>query len=1034
MQIKEFRVYLPFDVEEYRIAQLYMIARKSAEESVGDFGVEILKNEPYKGGPGPTGSGQYTKKVIHFGNKVPAWIRAILPKTAMCVEEEAWNAYPYTKTVYRIPFVEKFSITLETLYKQDLGTTANAFNLKGSALKERAVEYLDFVNDPLPKDKHEVPEEDPLVFVSKRGRGPLSKDWVQTHKTIMCAYKLCRVEFKYWGLQSKIERYITQVAMKNTMNKAHRQVWAWQDSWVDLQMKDIREMEKETAKILAAKAKQRAIDKGEPLDSYQAGHHKKSSSHLYRSNLDLLNDVEAEIALTQTELPYGTNISSDDKSMEDDSDEGEEFYDAFEKLPLNDMQAQDTLNLPPVAPSSTSNRNSYQRRKSTLSWASSDSDQGGGYSSDRKAKTETLLFVLWSGEVGVGDVDLEYETLLGTFRHVMFAHYCEDHSPVVLNRIHLPEKQVSSLSILSQICPSQSENVHSDAATLLGFFSPEFREVIEIVKTSLNEEYKAFLEGNPDFCGKISILADSVGAVACFEIFSNEPGLEFSVDKFFSVGAPIGLIVSFKRTMDPNKIYKPRCGQFYNIYHSVDPVAFRVEPLLDESFASIKPVVLPRYHQFPIGRGEDYCVYPAEAKSPLNRRGIVSHSASSLGSLARISVHMDGYSTISEDSAEIERDSRSSGDIRTNFSADWWGQKRIDFELYHPEGWEELTSKALLALVRSCYCESNDFTSFLIRELTVSPISKSLKSKDSIPPFKVKFPVEKFQRKRTAYKIKGSRPNHRGRDSVVVYGQPQVISGKFAYGPLDLAYLKMELVDVYIYTGSKWQYFDTVTTNTAGVAEYVIPEDRRLGLGSFPVKLLVKGDHSLAELTLFVVRPYTEAVVFSIDGSFAASRSLTGRAPVVQANGVELARLWSSKGFLNIYASGRPDMQQQGVVSWLAEHEFPAGLIWFADHATYDPGKHKQHFLMNLMSEAKIKIAAAYGSSKDLIAYAALGIPPERIFIVHGGKGLKNCTSLDGYKQSHLSEVDKMPFPKVLLPRARSGLLNVNRISKSVTE
>ena len=25
-------------------------------------------------------------------------------------------------------------------------------------------------------------------------------------KAIMCAYKLCKVEFRYWGMQSKIER------------------------------------------------------------------------------------------------------------------------------------------------------------------------------------------------------------------------------------------------------------------------------------------------------------------------------------------------------------------------------------------------------------------------------------------------------------------------------------------------------------------------------------------------------------------------------------------------------------------------------------------------------------------------------------------------------------------------------------------------------------------------------------------------------------------------------------------------------------
>ena len=51
-------------------------------------------------------------------------------------------------------------------------------------------------------------EEDPHYFVStKTGRGPLQDNWLeeyksaQSEKSVMCAYKLIRVEFKYWGMQ-----------------------------------------------------------------------------------------------------------------------------------------------------------------------------------------------------------------------------------------------------------------------------------------------------------------------------------------------------------------------------------------------------------------------------------------------------------------------------------------------------------------------------------------------------------------------------------------------------------------------------------------------------------------------------------------------------------------------------------------------------------------------------------------------------------------------------------------------------------------
>lgn len=71
MLVKEYRILLPLTVDEYRIAQLYMIQKKSRIDSSGSgSGVEILKNEPYVDGPG--GNGQYTYKVYHIGNKIPS--------------------------------------------------------------------------------------------------------------------------------------------------------------------------------------------------------------------------------------------------------------------------------------------------------------------------------------------------------------------------------------------------------------------------------------------------------------------------------------------------------------------------------------------------------------------------------------------------------------------------------------------------------------------------------------------------------------------------------------------------------------------------------------------------------------------------------------------------------------------------------------------------------------------------------------------------------------------------------------------------
>ena len=75
------------------------------------------------------------KKLLYFSG----WFRAILPKTALRVEEESWNAYPYTKTRYTCPFIEKFSLEVETKYLPDAGQQDNVFNLSSAEAKSRFI-------------------------------------------------------------------------------------------------------------------------------------------------------------------------------------------------------------------------------------------------------------------------------------------------------------------------------------------------------------------------------------------------------------------------------------------------------------------------------------------------------------------------------------------------------------------------------------------------------------------------------------------------------------------------------------------------------------------------------------------------------------------------------------------------------------------------------------------------------------------------------------------------------------------------------
>ena len=47
----------------------------------------------------------------------------------------------------------------------------------------------------------------------------------------------------------------------------------------------------------------------------------------------------------------------------------------------------------------------------------------------------------------------------------------------------------------------------------------------------------------------------------------------------------------------------PNCTAFYNLFYGIDPMASRVEPLLDSRFSEISPISVPPYRLYPSGSG-----------------------------------------------------------------------------------------------------------------------------------------------------------------------------------------------------------------------------------------------------------------------------------------------------------------------------------------------------------------------------------------------------------------------------------------------
>ncbi|XP_019741120.1 membrane-associated phosphatidylinositol transfer protein 2 isoform X1 [Hippocampus comes] len=1325
MLIKEYRIPMPMSVEEYRIAQLYMIQKKSREESCGEgSGVEILKNKPYTDGPG--GTGQYTHKVYHIGMHIPSWFRSILPKAALRVEEESWNAYPYTRTRYTCPFVEKFSIDIETYYMSDTGNQPDVFNMSAADKRQRTVDPIDIVTDPIAPHEYKA-EEDPRLYKSaKTQRGPLLDDWIEEYNNnpgrtpVMCAYKLCKVEFRYWGMQSKIERFIHDVGLRKVMVRAHRQAWCWQDEWYGLTMEDIRQLELETQLTLARKMAQFCLVEeateanGDTPPAVKEQEVKEAAEAEVTVSATPTNTLQPRGVLTKQwstssrssrsskrgVSPSRHSISewrmqsiardSDDSSDEEFFDAHEDFSDGEDVLPKQIAKWNSNDLMDKIEASDMEETSGELFKDIEVDYARA----AGGERLDEESSSEqclqpskihVLILVLHGGNIldtggGGGEQSskqADVNTIGAAFDSVMRVHYPAALGRLAVRLVPCPAICAEAFSLVSNLSPygydegclsSSQDHIPLAALPLLATSAPQYQEAVAAVIVRANQVYADFIKSldGAAFSGQVCLIGDCVGGILGFDALcsSNQtvnesqnssrrgslvsvqdqdllsPGtiincgqgsasptlegsrhlsrsnidiprsisgdeskkqqlqrkrsdsstyeadtikqhqaflsslhssilrgdgtsrrsssstmldggalgkLDFEVSDFFLFGSPLGLVLALRKTVIPMldvAQLRPACQQVYNLFHPADPSASRLEPLLERKFHLLPPFNVPRYQRFPLGDGNStLLVETVQSNAPLlldsgppaslrcqetisetcipvpvlnwqegalkatpaapesdvvqSHGGVFMDSsypsspitgpfsrgqrrASEVSIASQVSGMADSYTAgniantqrdafsrskrfglLSElalssqnkfflksppksrkklkepaeekdgdamlcDSQSLGSDCCTSPGLRSaicdlvsldsqaevdQVAARWWGTKRMDFALYCPDALTAFPTVALPHLFHASYWESTDVVSFLLRQVMRHDNSSILElDGKEVSEFTPSKPREKWLRKRTHVKIRNVTANHRVNDAVFTEDSQQTVTGRFMYGPLDMVTLAGEKVDLHIITqppSGEWVYFNTEVTNSSGRVSFLIPDDKRLGVGVYPVKMVVRGDHTFADSYLTVIPRGTEFVVFSIDGSFAASVSIMGSDPKVRAGAVDVVRHWQDLGYLIIYVTGRPDMQKQRVVAWLSQHNFPHGIVSFCDGLVHDPLRHKANFLKAL-TEANMRIFAGYGSSKDISVYTSINLHPSQIFIVGrpSKKMQHQCQFITEGYASHLSQLE----------------------------
>lgn len=150
--LREFRIPMPMSVEEYQTAQLYMTAKSTRMEADRENGakVEVLKNELCE--HPQYGKGQFTLKVYHMHNKLPGWLRALVPKKKAVLREESYNCYPHIETTLTLDMFSKFKVVIRSEHRDGQTDADNVHNLSKKELKTRTVEYVDIAMDKMPKD------------------------------------------------------------------------------------------------------------------------------------------------------------------------------------------------------------------------------------------------------------------------------------------------------------------------------------------------------------------------------------------------------------------------------------------------------------------------------------------------------------------------------------------------------------------------------------------------------------------------------------------------------------------------------------------------------------------------------------------------------------------------------------------------------------------------------------------------------------------------------------------------------------------
>jgi len=212
----------------------------------------------------------------------------------------------------------------------------------------------------------------------------------------------------------------------------------------------------------------------------------------------------------------------------------------------------------------------------------------------------------------------------------------------------------------------------------------------------------------------------SVGPAGTGQPSVRYPHLDIQPVAFFALGSPTGMFMAVRGIESLGSDFQlPTCKHFYNIFHPYDPVAYRIESLVDKGFSDLRPLLVPHHK----GRKRMHL----ELKETMSRVGtdikqkVMESLKATMGAVYSVAGTFTGQveQAVETEMAEQVRTESPVQEEVLLLPAKINDGRRVDYVLQ--EAPLESFNEYLFALASHlCYWESEDISLMLLKEIYIT--------------------------------------------------------------------------------------------------------------------------------------------------------------------------------------------------------------------------------------------------------------------------------------------------------------------------